>query len=136
MAQHDDGEATAGVAADDPDVILVRNLQVQACVGVLAEEHGRSQGLRFDIEIETVPDYARIMRETRAYVSYADAVAFIEAKAATGEHVELVETWAEAVAACVLENPLVAAVTVTVTKPDIFPAADGVGIRIRRRRTP
>ena len=134
MQASEDADA-ADVVEDGPDVILIDNLLVQASVGVHDFERGRPQGLRFDIEIETVANYRDIVRETGTYVSYEDAVAFIEANARSGEHVELVEAWAESVAAFILQNPLAAAVTVAVTKPDIFDAAGGVGIRIRRRAT-
>ncbi len=119
-----------------PDAIVIENLLVQARVGVFASEKGQTQALRFDIEMRTVPDYGKVVRETGEYVSYADAVEFIERKAHSGEHVELLEEWAELVACFVLENPLVESVQVKVTKPDIIPAADGVGIRIVRTRAP
>lgn len=116
-----------------PDAILVEDLRVQAFVGVLAFERSKRQTLRFDVEIETVPDYARIVRETGRYVSYADTVTYVIDRAATDEHVDLVETWAEDVAAQALDNPLAAAATVRVLKLDIFGEAHGVGVRIHRR---
>lgn len=119
---------------DGPDTILIEGLLLPAEIGVLDSEKGRRQSVRFDVEIRTVPDYRRIVCETGQYVSYADAVGFIQDKAAAGGHVDLVEEWAEAVAEFVLENPLVDRVTVKVTKPDIFEDAAGVGIRIVRKR--
>ena len=71
---------------------------------------------------------------TGDYVSYADIVEYVERRAAEGDHVELVETWAEEVATFALANELATAVRVTVQKLDIFDAADGVGITIERRR--
>jgi len=136
MDGNDEAGERAGVAEAGPDVILVDNLEVQAHVGVHGFEHGQTQRLRFDIEIQTRPDYGQVVRKTSTYVSYEDAIEFIRAKASSGEHVELVEEWAEAVAAFVLQSPLVDVVTVSVTKPDIYPSAAGVGIRIRRRRAP
>ncbi len=97
-------------------------------------EHGSAQRVRFDVVVDTVDDYAERVRATGAYVSYADLVEFIVERAATGEHVELVETWADDVAAFALRNELAQAVNVTVQKLDIFDAADGVGITIERRR--
>lgn len=97
-------------------------------------EREATQRVRFDIEIDTVDDYADRMRATGAYVSYADVVEFVEERAASGDHVELVETWAEDVAAFALTNELAQAVRVTVQKLDIFDAADGVGISIERSR--
>ncbi len=116
------------------DTILIDGLIVVAKIGVLDSEKGRTQGLRFDVEIRTVPDYRSIVAETGSYVSYADTVFFIKNKVENGGHVELVEEWAEAVAAFVLQNPLAEEVSVKVTKPDIFEEAAGVGIRICRKR--
>jgi dihydroneopterin aldolase len=116
------------------DVILIDGLSLPVEIGVLDSEKGRRQTVRFDVEIRTVPGYRQIVCETGAYVSYADTVAFIKEKAATGGHIELVEEWAEAVAAFALTNPLADRVTVRVTKPDIFEEAEGVGIRITRKR--
>ena len=117
-----------------PDRIIVQGLHVNAFVGVHDFEKQSRQSVRFDIEIETVPDYARIVRETGRYVSYGDAVAYIERRAASEEHVELVETWAEDVANHVLANDLVSAVRVSVQKTEIYDNADGVGVAIERRR--
>ena len=117
-----------------PDRILVNGLVVDTFIGVHDFEHDAPQRVRFDIEVDTVPDYADHVELTGAYVSYADLVEYVEARAATGEHVELVETWAEDVAAFALRNELAQAVRVTVQKLDIFDAADGVGVAIERRR--
>lgn len=119
---------------DGRDTILIEGLLLPAEIGVLDSEKGRRQSVRFDVEIETVPDYRRIVCETGQYVSYADTVTYVQDKAASGGHVELVEEWAEAVAEFVLANPLADKVTVKVTKPDIFEDAAGVGVRIVRRR--
>lgn len=122
------------LAEDGRDVILIEGLKAAAQIGILDSEKNRTQTVCFDIEMRTVAGYRRIVRETGAFVSYADAVEFIQQKAASGGHIDLVEDWAEAVAEFVLTNELVEEVSVKVTKPDIFEEASGVGIRIRRRR--
>ena len=119
----------------DPDRIIVNGLVVDTYIGVHDFERDATQRVRFDIAIETVDDYADQVRATGAYVSYADIVEFVTARAESGEHVELVETWAEDVAAFALRNELAQAVHVTVQKLDIFDAADGVGVAIERRRS-
>ncbi|MBG6147224.1 dihydroneopterin aldolase [Labrenzia sp. EL_159] len=123
-----------GLVEDGPDVVLIENLLVPAEIGVLDSEKGRSQAVRFDVEIETVAGYRRVVRDSGTYVSYADTVTFIQDKALRGGHVELVEEWAEAIAEFVLSNPLASRVTVKVTKPDIFEDAGGVGIRVTRKK--
>ncbi|GAB2188231.1 dihydroneopterin aldolase [Roseibium sp. LAB1] len=119
---------------DGRDVILIEGLKVAAQIGILDSEKNRTQTVCFDIEMQTVAGYRRIVRETGAFVSYADAVEFILEKAASGEHIDLVEDWAESVAEFALTNELVEEVSVKVTKPDIFDEAAGVGIRVKRRR--
>lgn len=116
------------------DRIVVNGLVVDTFIGVHDFEHDARQRVRFDVEIDTVDGYADIVRTTGTYVSYADIVEFIEARAATDEHVVLVETWAEDVAEFALRNELADAVRVSVQKTDIFEGADGVGICIERRR--
>ncbi|MTI44263.1 dihydroneopterin aldolase [Roseibium hamelinense] len=131
------GIPPSSVRADDlsSDEIVIENLLVDTHIGVLDSEKGRTQKVCFNVSIRTVPGYAETVRDTGAYVSYADTVLFIEEKARFGAHVELVETWAEDVAAFVLRNPLAEEVSVRVTKSEIFQNAQGVGISIRRRRT-
>jgi dihydroneopterin aldolase len=129
-----DHETTYDIIEDGRDTIVIEGLLVAAEIGILDSEKGRTQGLRFDVEIRTVPGYRKIVAETGSYVSYADTVFFIQDKVVNGGHVELVEEWAEAVAAFALQNPLADYVTVKVTKPEIFEDAAGVGIRISRKR--
>lgn len=117
-----------------PDRIIVNGLVVDTYIGVQDFERDAPQRVRFDIEIDTADDYADRMRDTGAFVSYADVVEFIQTRAASGDHVELVETWADDVAHFALGNELTQAVRVTVQKLDIFDAAVGVGIAIERRR--
>ena len=117
-----------------PDRIIVNGLVVDTYIGVHDFERAAPQRVRFDIEIDTVDDYADRVRTTGAYVSYAEIVEFIQDRATAGDHVELVETWADDVAVFALRNELSQGVRVTVQKLDIFDAADGVGIAIERRR--
>lgn len=133
-AESETAGTMAGLVEDAQDVILIDNLLVPAEIGILDSEKGRAQSVRFDIEIRTVPGYRKIVRETGAFFSYADPVEFIQTKAASGGHVDLVEDWAEEVAEFILRHPLAEQVSVKVTKPDIFRDAAGVGIRIIRRR--
>lgn len=128
--------STATIVAGHPDRVVVTGLIVDAFIGVHDFERLERQRLRFDVEVDTVDGYADIVRSTGRYVSYADIVQFIEQRAATGEHVELVETWADDVAAVALRNDLAVAVRVRVSKLDIFDGAEGVGVSIERRRAP
>lgn len=132
MSEPDHSSSASRTTA--PDRIIVRGLVVETFIGVHDVEREARQRVRFDVEMDTVDRYAERVRSTGAYVSYADIVHHIETRAASGEHVELVETWADDVAAYALGNELVASVRVTVQKLDVFAAADGVGIMIERHR--
>ena len=127
--------ASTPLAAVGRDLVIVDGLVVDAFIGVHDFERDARQRVRFDIEIRTVEGYAAIVRSTGRYVSYAEAVEYVEQRAATDEHVELVETWADDVAAFVLANELADSCRVTVRKIDIFDGADGVGVTIERRRS-
>lgn len=120
------------VRTSRPDRVIVNGLVVDTHIGVHDFEREAPQRVRFDVEVDTVADYADHVELTGSYVSYADIVDFVEGRAATGEHVELVETWAEDVARFVLGNELAEAVRVTVQKIDIFEQAAGVGVSIER----
>jgi 7,8-dihydroneopterin aldolase/epimerase/oxygenase len=133
-AEMHDATSLPPTAAVGRDRIIVDGLVVDAFIGVLDGERLGRQPVRFDVEVRTVDGYAELVRATGRYVSYADVVGFIEERAASDEHVDLVETWAEDVAAVALANPLAESVCVTVRKLAIFDAADGVGITIERRR--
>ncbi|MEM8619770.1 MAG: dihydroneopterin aldolase [Actinomycetota bacterium] len=130
----DDRDDTSRDQADDATTIVVSGLVVDAYVGVHDFEHGVRQRVRFDVDVDTGPGYLDTVRTTGAYVSYADIVEHIQSRAASDEHVELVETWADDVATFVLAHPLAAAVRVRVQKLDIFDAANGVGIVLERHR--
>lgn len=126
--------ARAGRGAAGRDVLFIRDLKVDAFVGVYDHEKTARQRMRFDVEIATVEGYAQIVRETGRYVCYASVTEHILELAARDAHVELVESWAEAVAAFALQNPLAESVVVSVQKLDAFEAAAGVGVRIERRK--
>lgn len=130
----DPAPSIPSIVAGRPDRIVVQAHVVEAFIGVHDFERLARQRVRFDVEVDTVDGYADIVRTTGSYVSYADIVEYIEARAATDDHVDLVETWADDVATFVLHNELAVAVRVTVTKPDIFDGAEGVGVSIERRR--
>ena len=127
-----DPQPSAPVVA--PYRIVVNGLVVDTFIGVHDFERDARQRVRFDIEIDTVDGYADIVRTSGTYVSYADIVELIATRAGSDDHVMLVETWAEDVAAFALRNELAVAVSVSVQKADIFERADGVGVAIERRR--
>ncbi|KAB0679300.1 dihydroneopterin aldolase [Aureimonas leprariae] len=111
------------------DRVFVRDLVLELEIGVFAHEHGRRQRVRFSAEAE-IPVGAGA-RGPEGYYSYDLMIEAIRASEKRG-HVELVESHAEAIAARILADERVAAVTVRVEKLDLGPGA--AGIEIRRSR--
>lgn len=122
--------APAPATGHPRDRIFVRDLLLAMEVGAYASERGRRQRVRVSVEAEVDPAGrdAAVMADVVSYDLIVDAV---ERLAATG-HIELVETFAEAVAAALLGVGRVAVVRVRVEKLDLGPGA--VGVEIERRR--
>ena len=73
----DPTSSTQHARRGQPDRIVVNGLVVDAYIGVHDFEHEAPQRVRFDVEIDTVDDYADRVRTAGAYVSYADVVEFM-----------------------------------------------------------
>jgi dihydroneopterin aldolase len=115
----------------DADHVFVRDLVLPVAIGAYGHEHGHTQRVRFNVDVEVArvagPDD---MRGVFSYDVVMDAIKMILASG----HVELVETMAERLAASILPHERVRAVTVQIEKLDVAPGA--VGVRIRRERPP
>lgn len=119
-----------------PDRIFVRDLQLFARHGVMAEE--AALGQRFALDIEAALDLA----PAGASDAYADTVGYdaliaVASEVFTGRRFALIEAAAEAVAAALLARfPTLARVEIEVRKPAA--AIDAmfaqVGVRIARGR--
>jgi dihydroneopterin aldolase len=121
------------VVKDDvaTDRILVRDFVVPIRIGAYKHERDKAQNVRFnvDVEIARLPHVAQDMRDVFSYDVILDGIRMIVAQ----EHVALVETLAERVAALILAQNRVVGVTVTVEKLDVGPGA--VGVEIVRKRS-
>ena len=125
------GEPAAQPKPADADLVFVRDLVLPVAIGAYGHEHGHTQRVRFNVDVEVArvagPDD---MRGVFSYDVVMDAIKMILASG----HVELVETMAERLAASILPHERVRAVTVQIEKLDVAPGA--VGVRIRRERPP
>jgi dihydroneopterin aldolase len=112
------------------DRVFIRDFVVSASVGAYAREHEKPQRLRFNVEAKVARSShpAHDMRDVFSYDVIADGIRMILAK----EHIELVETLAERIAALLLADPRVREVKVGVEKLDVGPGA--VGVEVRRER--
>jgi len=116
--------------------VFVRDLTVQARLGVYPQEEAAPQRVVIGIELlvrdEAAPSGVGVDRLERV-VNYA-AVAQRAREVATGGHTRLAETLAERIAVACLEDARVEAARVTVEKPDILPDVGAVGVSVERRR--
>lgn len=103
--------------------VFVRDLVMEASVGVYDHERVKPQRVRINLDLEVIGSGP----------SGEDGAAVIRAIVGQG-HITLVETIAERIAARCLEDARVRAATVRVEKLDVFPDAASVGVEIERRR--
>lgn len=112
------------------DRIFVRDFDLPVSIGAYLYEHATPQTVRFNIEarIYRADHVAEKMGDVFSYDLITDSVRMVAAQ----EHIALVETLAERVAALVLTYPRVASITVRIEKLDVGPG--GVGVEITRER--
>lgn len=111
--------------------VFLRALQVDANIGYYAHEKGQTQPLSIDVElwVEAADFHDDVLAQTIDY----DSVAAAARELAGGAHIELIETFAERLAARVLRDERVAAVKVRVEKPRAVERAMA-GVEIVRLR--
>jgi dihydroneopterin aldolase len=127
--------AARGYAAKDDvatDRILVRDFVLPIRIGAYRHEREKPQHVRFNVDVGIVrsPHVAQDMRDVFSYDVILDGIRMLVAQ----EHIALVETLAERVAALILAQPRVVNVTLRVEKLDVGPGA--VGVEIVRKRPP
>jgi (5-formylfuran-3-yl)methyl phosphate synthase len=114
----------------EADRIFVRDFVLSVRIGAYAHERDKPQDVRFNVDVKVLrPDHvAEDMRDVFSYDLITDSIRVIVAE----EHIALVETLAERIAALILTHPRVTSVTVRVEKLEVGPGAAGVEI-IRHR---
>ncbi|WP_185681086.1 dihydroneopterin aldolase [Parvibaculum sedimenti] len=111
--------------------VFVRDLLLDAHIGVYTHEHGRTQPIRVNVDL-TVSEAAHGDKHANV-VCYEEVVNNIKAMVASG-HLNLVETLAERVAASCLEDERVMAARIRIEKLAAIPEAGSVGVEIERTR--
>ena len=121
--------------------MFVRDLVLEARIGVYAHEQGRTQRIRVSLDMAVEDDgAANVSRpavgadELGRVVDYDTVIAAVRDVVAAG-HVQLVETLAERVAEMCLKDARVRVARVMVEKLDVFADAASVGVEIERRNT-
>ena len=115
-----------------PYRMFIRDLVLLCRIGVYAHEKLRPQRVRFNVSMRVEAEAARRNDDIANVLSYDEILGGIK-RLATGEHINLVETLAEAIADLCLAHRRVIEVRVMIEKLDVEPGAS-VGVEIERRR--
>ena len=130
--EHTSTLAAQGYAAGEPptDLVHLRDWVLPVRIGAYAREELTPQPVRFDVEARIVRACNPVhdMADVFSYDIISDAIRMLT----DDQHVALVETLAERIAALVLDHPRVVSVRVSVEKLDVGTGV--VGVTIQRRR--
>ncbi|MDX2201736.1 MAG: dihydroneopterin aldolase [Hyphomicrobiaceae bacterium] len=113
--------------------VLIRDMEIVASVGVFEHEKRYEQRIVVSLELDVADDYDGRSDRLEHVLDYA-AVVEGTVRLVQAEHVHLIETLAERIAALCLADPRVLAVKVKIEKPDVLPQVRSVGIEIERTR--
>lgn len=120
--------------------VFLRDLVLQASIGVHPHEHAQHQRVRINVDLAVEDDSAGLLSrrgvgrdELSRVVDYEKVADGIRAIVDAG-HVRLVETLAERIAEACLADARVELARVRVEKLDIFADATSAGVEIERRR--
>jgi len=115
------------------DAILIRDLRVEALIGIHRRERYVTQTVQVDLEIG-VPGTAVFASDKVADTIDYEQVALRIKALASGEHFRLVETFADRIAALLMGDFGAPWVKVSAAKLGILANAKFVGVTIERRR--
>lgn len=111
--------------------VFVRDLEINAYIGIYEQEKVKSQKVIVNIDLSVKEGSGD--DDISHVVSYEVVVKKVEAIVTAG-HTNLVETLCEKIAESCLKDARVMAARVRVEKPDIIPNARSVGVEIERVR--
>lgn len=118
--------------------MFIRDLVLNAQIGVYAHEHGKAQRVRLNLDLHVSDPQASNMSrpavgadDLSRVVDYDTVMNAVRQIISTG-HVQLVETLAERVAEACLQDQRVRSAKVRVEKLDVFADASSVGVEIER----
>ena len=115
------------------DAVIIRDLRVEALIGIHRRERHVRQTLSLDLDIGLPGDAVFKSDKVADTVDYEQVALRIRDLAASG-HFRLVETFADRVAALVVKDFGAPWVKVSAAKIGILPNAKFVGVTIERRR--
>ena len=113
--------------------VFIRDLKLDAHIGVYAHEEGRTQPIRINVDLTVTDNGLPNDDRLEDVVDYHHVAKEITAMVDSG-HVRLVETLAEQIAAKCLEDDRVHVARVRIEKLAALAAAASVGVEIERVR--
>lgn len=127
------GPARFADAARSVRHVFIRDLALDAHIGVHRHEHGRTQPIRLNVDLAVAETADRNRDRLEDVVCYEKLADKIRAIVAQG-HVRLVETLAEYVAQACLEDARILSARIRIEKLAALRDAASVGIEIERTR--
>ncbi len=115
--------------------LLVRDLMLNCLIGVHRYERNGRQRVRVNLTLDVLDTGPAHRDRLSDVVNYDTLVVRIRALAEAG-HVNLVETFAERVAAICLEDRRVRRAVIRIEKLDVFDDTGSVGVEIVRDNNP
>lgn len=113
--------------------VFVRDLELNAHIGVYRHEKNAAQPLRINVDLTVQEGEGPVGDRLSNVVDYGKVVDGIRAIIDEG-HVNLVETLAERIAAFALADERVLVARVRIEKLKVIPEARSVGVEIERAR--
>ncbi|MDT3712281.1 dihydroneopterin aldolase [Pseudomonas phenolilytica] len=113
------------------DTVFIEGLEVDTVIGAYDWERGIRQCLRLDLTLGWDIRPAAAEDELDKALDYAKVAAMIDRFAAAARF-ELVETFAERLAASLMQEFGIVWLRLRVTKPGVNPRARGLGVEIER----
>ena len=114
--------------------VFVRDLELNANIGVYHREKGRAQPVRINVDLTVVESDAALEDQLSNVVDYGAVVDGIKLILGSG-HLNLVETLAERIAEHCLADPRVRVARVRIEKLQVIAEARSVGVEIEREST-
>jgi 7,8-dihydroneopterin aldolase/epimerase/oxygenase len=115
------------------DAIVIRDLRVEALVGIHRRERHALQTVSIDLEIGVPGTTVFVSDKVADTIDYEQVALRIRALAASG-HFRLVETFADRIAALLVNEFRAPWAKVNVAKVGVLANAKYVGVTIERRR--
>lgn len=114
------------------DKVLIRQLEVDAIIGIHDWERQQTQTLYFDMDLSFDCRPAAQSDDIKDALDYFDVCQQVTELVSNSRH-ELIETLAEQVAVSIIKQFACSKIKLTLYKPEAIPNTQTVGVRITRK---